>query len=189
MQPLQKVLQPSHCPAADYLDHAGIAERDGRGAQPHRDDDDHRHDINQQWPIGLCIGAQDDVVQVPHESCGEHHHRVHKNKKHHPLYFLVSPKTRSWAYYNGSPIVDAGHTLGHNAYGFAYALEDPVGNRRLRGDMVETPGGFAFSIAYKIGGVYIDRRTAQTYEGMGLLPKGTCKRAKYTVGWIDFSDL
>jgi hypothetical protein len=111
------------------------------------------------------------------------------NGPHHPLYFLVDPHTRTWKSrkVGGGFAVQPGHTLSHKAYGFAFALEDAISNQRLRGDMTETPGGFAFSTAIKIDGVYIDWGTARWYELRKLLPEGTCSKAPFSVGWIDFS--
>ena len=115
---------------------------------------------------------------------------IDRKRPHHPLWFLVDPSTGDWkARKAGLPFaVQPGHTLSHKAYGFALAIEDAVQNQRYRGDKIETPGGFAFSVALKIGDVYIDRGTAtQSYERMGYLPRGTCAKATRSVGWINRS--
>jgi hypothetical protein len=108
--------------------------------------------------------------------------------KHHPLYFLVNPETLNWKSrkVDDETGVQPGHTLSHKGYGFALALEAPISNQRWRADKIETPGGFAFSGAYKIDDVYVDRKTAEHWEQADLLPAGTCKNAPKSVGWIDF---
>ncbi len=116
---------------------------------------------------------------------------IDPQKKHHPLYFLVDPLTRNWRSRRADNEfgVQPGHTLSHKDYGFAFALEDAMHNQRFRGDLIESSGGGAWSAAIVIDGVYIDLWTANRYEGAGYLPKGTCKKSRMSVGWIDFSGI
>lgn len=108
--------------------------------------------------------------------------------KRHPLYFLVNPETGNWVSRQPwHPLgVNAGHTLSHGDYGFAFAVEDAEHNQTLRGGLIESKEGFAWSIALKIDGVYIDKGTALKYVRLRLLKGQAVRKAKPSVGWIAF---
>lgn len=114
-------------------------------------------------------------------------------KKHHPLYFLVDPETKQWKSRSttGDFGVNAGHTVSHKGYGYAYAIEDAWHNQRIRADLIEHPsiGGVALTVAFEIGDVPVDEWTAKLYESLGYLPKGTVKKARRSPGWINLTGL
>jgi Bacterial toxin 5/Pre-toxin TG len=107
--------------------------------------------------------------------------------KNSPLNFLKDPETGKWSgrtHLTSKPTVQAGHlTSRHSGEAERFALEDSFFNQ-LSNWKGESQGAIFEKEAIDIGGVPVERRTAQTWENTGLLPKGTVQAAPNHPGWV-----
>lgn len=117
----------------------------------------------------------------------------------HLLAFLVDPVTKEFHSQFGTrhkralknedyPAVQAGHLVSFHGLDDAaderLALQDADFNQE-QNYTAERPGirAVVFSQAVEIGGVPVEGRTAQMWENLDLLPKGTVKAAPASLGW------
>jgi GH24 family phage-related lysozyme (muramidase)/nucleoid-associated protein YgaU/uncharacterized protein YbjQ (UPF0145 family) len=113
-------------------------------------------------------------------------------KGSHPLAFLVDPKTRNWR--NRSPenredVKESGVQAGHlvsfhsleNSEPERLAVEDAWYN--WWSSLGESKGEIHTKKSIDIGGVIVEKNSAQYWENTGKLPKGTVSGAKEVEGW------
>jgi hypothetical protein len=107
--------------------------------------------------------------------------------KEHPLHgLLYDSKKEDWtsrADDADEPTVQAGHLVSRHAGLREYfALEDSSLNQ-LSGQKGETQGAIFVKTAIDIGGIPVERRTAELWEKQGKLPAGTVDNAQAHSGW------
>jgi hypothetical protein len=119
--------------------------------------------------------------------------------KGHPLAFLVDPVTKTFHSQYGTrhklalknedhPPVQAGHLVSFHGLAHAsherLALQDADFNQE-QNYTAERPGirAIVFSQAVEIGGIPVEGRTAQMWEDLHLLPKGSVAAAPASHGW------
>lgn len=102
----------------------------------------------------------------------------------HPLRFLVDDD--GWLSRRADaddPTVQAGHLVSrHSGAEERFALEDSSYNQ-VSSNRGETQGYIFVKDAVEIGGVPVERRTAEMWERTGLLEAGTVERAERHDGW------
>ena len=107
--------------------------------------------------------------------------------KDHPLKdLLYDSKKENWtsrADDADEPTVQAGHLVSRHADLREYfALEDSSLNQ-LSGKRGETQGHIFVKTAIDIGGIPVERRTAELWEKQGKLDVGTVENAQAHPGW------
>jgi hypothetical protein len=114
--------------------------------------------------------------------------RIIKATPGHPLEKLINPQTGMfWGKKliseidKAKPTFQAGHLTSRWAGGETVALQDAYGNW-FEG-LWEGKSEAIFRQAIDIGGVPIERGTAQYLEFKGLIPKGSVENAKRCAGW------
>ncbi|MEZ4652577.1 MAG: polymorphic toxin type 5 domain-containing protein [Candidatus Eisenbacteria bacterium] len=104
----------------------------------------------------------------------------------HPLKFLVNPITRKWHdVRHGSelPATQIGHAESfHSEARERLFLEDADFNQ-LSNWRGERQGVVFQKTGVLIDGVPVEKRTADMWERIGLLPKGTVTRSPKSAGW------
>jgi hypothetical protein len=105
----------------------------------------------------------------------------------HPLHdLLYDSKRENWtsrADDTDEPTVQAGHLVSRHAGLREYfALEDSSLNQ-LSGQQGETQGAIFVKTAIDIGGIPVERRTAELWEKQGKLDAGTVENAQPHPGW------
>ena len=110
----------------------------------------------------------------------------------HPLRKLLNEEGTDWLSRRADadvPAVNAGHMLSRQALREErFALEDSTYNQ-LSNHRGETQGYiFEKREALDLGGVPVERRTAEMWERTKVIPEGTVKNAKPHRGWVNSED-
>src|SRR5215217_1141952 len=104
----------------------------------------------------------------------------------HPLHWLIKKDTGSWLSrkkYSFDPTVQAGHLVSrHSGLEERFALEDSTYNQ-WSSNVGESQGAIFIKDAVDIGGIPVERRTAELWESAGKLPAGTVASAPAHPGW------
>jgi hypothetical protein len=104
----------------------------------------------------------------------------------HPLHWLIKKDTGSWwsrKKYSFDPSVQAGHLVSrHSGLEERFALEDSTYNQ-WSSNVGESQGAIFVKDAVDIGGIPVERRTAELWERSGKLPAGTVASAPPHPGW------
>jgi hypothetical protein len=108
------------------------------------------------------------------------------NTSEHPLHWLIKKDTGSWwsrKKYSFDPTVQAGHLVSrHSGLEERFALEDSTFNQ-WSSNRGESQGAIFIKDAVDIGGIPVERRTAELWERAGKLPAGTVASAPAHPGW------
>jgi len=104
----------------------------------------------------------------------------------HPLHWLIKKDTGSWwsrKKHSFDPTVQAGHLVSrHSGLEERFALEDSTFNQ-WSSNRGESQGAIFIKDAVDIGGIPVERRTAELWERAGKLPAGTVASAPPHPGW------
>jgi hypothetical protein len=104
----------------------------------------------------------------------------------HPLRKLLDESGAHWqarVVYTPHVSVQAGHlTSGHSKAQEFFAIEDSLYNK-LSNDLGESKGRIFLKEAVDIGGIPVERRTAEMWERNDVIPKGTVANAAPHPGW------
>ncbi len=84
MAPFHECGDPSHHPCSSPLHDPGVGDGERGRSEPEDRDDGHHGRRDGERPVGLGVGAEGDVVQVPDRTGGEHHQGVHRDEDDHP---------------------------------------------------------------------------------------------------------